>query len=307
MAFLTKQYGLSYTGAVLLLILIDNRSSLKRWGKETLRFIVGFSLALMLFIMVFRFGYGEYYDFFSGGRLSLYGEKNINFMLLGMIKYLKIAPFLLLLLIPSVSIKLIKKKPHFIAYLVLILLFSFQLYFNQYDHYYILVVPGLIFLGIIFFDVYYSKNKIVVLGAIIMGLLINELFIGNSTKTLILSKHSTLKNDIELAEKINTIIPERSKVYLFSNVELYYLCHFSPAFPEKYGFSYSNALDSNDLLDILSSAEFLLIKTNQLRHPYPLIDKIVIPEELINLKDYKLIHQFNIYLIFHNSSYNNPS
>jgi len=124
-------------------------------------------------------------------------------------------------------------------------------------HYYILMLPAILIIGVILFDVYTPKNRILILGIILLSLFLNEFFIGGRSKSLLFSTHSGLKADIELAEEINEIIPAGSGVYVFSNVKLYYLCHFNPANPKKFGFSYNNALTSHDFIESLSSAENL--------------------------------------------------
>ena len=300
LAFLTKQYGLGYTALLYILILIDNRASLKKVLIKSSVFSLGFVLALLCFIFLFRIVYGVYYDFFAGGRLSVYGEKNIPDMLLALGKYIYIGIYLLALFIPMIFIRLLKVRTHFLAYLVLIILFSVQLYFNTYAHYFILMLPAILIIGVMLFDVYASKNRILVLCIVLLSLSLNEYFIGGHTKNLIFSTHSMLKADIELAKKINEIIPKGSGVYLFSNVKFYYLCHFNPAIPEKYGFSYNNALTSQDLAEILSCAEFLIIHSNQTESSYPLIDRTVNVGALVKSNGFKIAYEVEQYLIFKN-------
>ena len=131
LAFLCKQYGLGYAALLYILILIDNRVSFKKVFIKGSIFSLGFILALLCFIFLFRIVYGVHYDFFAGGRLSIYGEKNIPDMLFAFRKYIYIGIYLLALFIPMVFIRLVKTRTHFLAYLILIILFYVQLYFNN--------------------------------------------------------------------------------------------------------------------------------------------------------------------------------
>ncbi|MDT8394530.1 MAG: hypothetical protein RQ761_11855 [Bacteroidales bacterium] len=302
MAFMSKQYGLAYAGIIFLMILIDGHASFKKWFGRGLLFAAGMLGGLLLFMLLFQLAYGVPYDFFAGGRLGLYGEKDGMVMLQGMLKYLAIAPYLMLLLIPPVSKKLFKTQPHVMAYLFLLLLFSVQLYFQQYAHYYILLLPGLLLTGVVMAALYMEKKKGWVLLMLLASLLMNEFSISPRTRSLLLSKRSGLKADIELAQKINTIIPAGARVYLFNNVKLYYLCHFSPAVPEKYGFAFNNALSYDDLVDILNHAEYVLVEDTWLYLDYPILDRHIIITEESAMQSYEYWRQVEGYNIFRHSS-----
>lgn len=298
LAFLTKQYGLGYTALLYMLIFIDNRASFKKVLLKGSIFSLGLILALLTFIFLFRIVYGVHYDFFVGGRLSVYGEKNIPDMLLALSKYVTIGIYLLALFIPMVFIRLLKIRTHFLAYLVLIFLFSVQLYFNTYAHYYILMLPAIIIIGVILFDVYAPKNRILVLSIILLSLFMNEFFVGSRTRSFLFSTHSSLKTDIELAKEINEIIPEGSGVYVFCNMKLYYLCHFNPANPKKYGFSYSNALTFLDFTESLSAAKFVIVHKDDLTKNHFLIDRTININDAINEAGLQKSQETDTYLIY---------
>lgn len=273
LAFLVKQYGLAYAGIISVLVIIDEKESWKILLVKNTMFITGLLGGLLVFIFLFRIGYGEYYDFFAGGRLSLYGEKDPQELMAGLFKYIQIAPFLIFLLLPGIFRNLLNLKTHFIPFFLLIILFSVQLFFQQYDHYYILMLPGLILIGVMVFELIYNHNKNALILIIFISLFINEAFIGARTKSMILSNHTTLGKEINIAQNINTVIPAGAKVYLFTDVKLYYLCHFNPVIPERYGYAYVNALNKKDVEDILSKAEYVLISDQQENQKYQLIDK----------------------------------
>ncbi len=298
LAFLTKQYGLAYAGVIYIMILIDERSSIKSLLRKSIVFSAGIVGGLLLFIVFFRLGYGVYYDFFAGGRLTLYGEKNAYVLLRSFIKYIEIAPYLLLIMIPVVFKKILSTKTHFLAFLFLVLLFSVQLYFQQYDHYYILMLPGLILVGLMMFDLYFPRFRIALMFVLLFSLFINELFVGPRTKGLILSKQSSLSSEIAVAHEINNTLPEGTPVYLFGEVKYYYLCHFNSVVPEKYGFAFNNALYYSDFVEIIEKAEVLLIRADRIDMEYPLLDKKIRIGEEQGFKMYKKVQQIGQYLVF---------
>lgn len=288
LAFLTKQYGLAYAGTIYVLILIRERSSYRLWLVKSVLFTSGLLIGLFLFITFFRIGYGVYYDFFVGGRLGMYGERDISTMILGLSKIIIIGPYLLLLLIPTFFRKRLKQNPDFLAFIVMILLFSAQLFFNQYNHYYITIIPAIIILGVFMFETTSYKNKIWIYTLLALSLLMAEYYIGPRTPNMVFSRQSTLAFQTQSAKNINTIVPEKSKVYLITNVQFYYLCHFEPALPDKYGFSYNNALKLQDLEEILFNADFLIISNKKTNGLHRLIDTAVSVRE--SIIDQRFIH-----------------
>jgi hypothetical protein len=303
LSFLTKQYGLAYAGIIYVMILIDERSSLKALLKRGLVFSAGIIGGLLLFMVLFRLGYGVNYDFFAGGRLTFYGEKDTNAMLNSLTNYIKIAPYLIFLLVPAIFKKLFSKRIHFLAYLILALLFSLQLYFQQYDHYFILMIPGLILIGLMLFDLYYARYKLVLILSLLVSLFINEAFVGPKTSKLILSKRSSLPAEIALAREINRVLPEGSYVYLFGEVKFYYLCHFNAVIPEKYGYAYNNALYYSDFAEILDRAENLLIRKDHMEMEYPLLDKYIRISEEPGFRKFIKVDQVDQYLVFKRQTY----
>ena len=298
LAFLTKQYGLAYAGAIYVIILIDERSSFKVWFKKSAIFTAGIAIGLIFFIVLFRIGYGVYYDFFAGGRLNVYGEKDLLAMLWGLFRYIEIAPYLLLLLIPAILIKLLKLKPHLFAYITLLFLFSIQLYFQQYDHYYMLMLPALIMVGALLFETSSDKKKILVLAFLIFSLFINEFFVGPRSKSLIFSKQKSLNSEIRIAQEIQKVIPEESNVYLFSSVKLYYLCHLKPAIPKKYGFAWNHTTTLSNLNEILQAADYVIVDKGKLHNIYPLIDADVFINDVISDNNLHLFSKTDAFLLF---------
>ena len=137
------------------------------------------------------------------------------------------------------------------------------------------MLPAIIIIGVMLFDVYVPKNRILVLGIVLLSLFLNEFFVGGRSRSFLFLTHSSLKADIELAKEINKVIPEESGVYVFCNMKLYYLCHFNPANPKKYGFAYSNALTFQDFIESLSSAEFTIVHKDDLIKNHFLIDRTI--------------------------------
>lgn len=302
LAFLTKQYGLAYAAAIYLLIFTDHRKSLYVWFRKSIVFTSGLVLGLVFFVLLFKMAYGVYYDFLAGGRLGLYGKKDLQGMLNGLIEYMKIAPWILLLFIPPFFKRVFKASLHVMAYILLVILFSVQLYFQQYEHYYILMLPALmvIFAMLAMQIIRYQQSRIILIVVLLLSLCVNEFFISPRTKSLLFSTKTTLSEEIRQAEKINEVVPGGSKVYLFANVKFYYLCHFNPALPDKYGFAYNNALYAGEMREIISASEFIMLYSEMIHSQYPLIDSAVVLRDLPDYKNYKLIENVGSISIFQN-------
>ena len=168
-----------------------------------------------------------WYDFLYDGRLALYGEKDLLLMLKAIGKYFLLGPFLILLLIPGIFRRVLWGKYHLFAWLIFLGLLSYQFYLNQYEHYYMLVLPPILIMGGMILGEYLPIRPMLAIFIILLSLFINEYFVGRRTKNMILSSDETLSGELILAKEINEIIPPGSNVYIFGNVKYYYLCHLN--------------------------------------------------------------------------------
>jgi hypothetical protein len=270
-------------------------------ARKGLIFISGLVIVFLLYIFLFRLGYGVWYDFLYDGRLSLYGEKDLSLMFKALAKYILIGPFIVLLLIPAVFRKLSWRNNHLVAWILFLILISYQFYLNQYEHYYMLVLPPLVLLGGMMLDVFYPKKPLLVFLIILFSLLINEIYLGRSTKSMILSTDETLSKELSKADEINSVIQPNSSVYILGNVKYYYLCHLNSAVPEKFGYSYSNILTKNDLAESINAAMYVIVDKTILHREHLLIDGGVQIGEFIQKNKLQLYWETNSFLIYNNS------
>jgi hypothetical protein len=239
-----------------------------------------------------------WYDFLYDGRLSLYGEKDLSLMFMALAKYILIGPFIVLLLIPAVFRKLSWRKNHLLAWILFLILLSYQFYLNQYEHYYILVLPPLVLIGGMILDVFFPRKSLLVLLIVLIGLFVNEVYLGRSTKSMILSTDETLSKELVQADEINNVIQPNSSVYIFGNVKYYYLCHLNSAVPEKYGYSYSNILTKNDLSESINEASYVMVDKTWLDMDHKLVDGTVQIGEFIQKNNLQLYGETNSFLIY---------
>ncbi len=298
LSFLAKQYGLAFTALIFLMILIDNKTSVKRMIQKGLILLSGVLAALFMYIILFRLGYGVWYDFLYDGRLALYGEKDLLLMLKAIGKYFLLGPFLILLLIPGIFRRVLWGKYHLFAWLIFLGLLSYQFYLNQYEHYYMLVLPPILIMGGMILGEYLPIRPMLAIFIILLSLFINEYFVGRRTKNMILSSDETLSGELILAKEINEIIPPGSNVYIFGNVKYYYLCHLNSAIPEKYGYSYSNILTVNDLVESIYAAEYVVVDMARLFFNHQLIDDTVQIGDFIRENNLQLYRKTDNFLVY---------
>jgi hypothetical protein len=298
LAFLTKQFGLAYAAFIAVIILIDNRSSLKIMINRGWIFLLGMLAAFFTFVILFRVGYGVWYDFFYDGRLAFYGEKDILMTLKALGRYFIIAPYLLLLMVPHFFHKIFRANRHLLAWIALILLFSYQFYLNQYDHYYMLVLPPLVMLAGFILNELISWKPFFAVMIILCSLLINEYFIGRNTKSMIFSTDESLSQEMIIAKQLNEVVPHNSNVYLFSNVIYYYLSHLNPAVPEKFGYAYNNILTLDDLEESIAHAEYVVVDKDRQFTDHALINGTVRINDFIKLNELKLYRETDKFLIY---------
>ena len=148
------------------------------------------------------------------------------------------------------------------------------------------------------YDLNFHNSRIIICGIIILTLFLNEAYIGIPTKDLILSKHSSLKNEKVLAAEINEVIPKESSVYIFTDVRLYYLCHFNPAIPKKFGFAWNHTLTLADLKEILGVAPYVIVNKIWLNKDYPIMDNTLIISPLLDEFGFILISEVEPSLLY---------
>jgi hypothetical protein len=302
LSFLSKQFGLAYIALIFLMILVDNRSSARVLFKNVLIFTLGVISVFILYMIFFRLIYGVWYDFLYDGRLALYGEKDFSLTIKAVAKYLLIGPLLLLLTIPAIFRNILWSKNHLLAWLIFLVLTSYQFYLNQYEHYYILELPVIVLLGGMILKEIDLKSPLLVIGLILLSLVINELFLGRSTKNMILSTDETLSGEMVIAEEINSIIQPNTNVYIFGNVKYYYLCHLNSAIPEKYGYAYSNILTISNLAESINQAEYVIVDKVRLNKDQVLVDGKVQIDNFIKKNNLLLYRETNNFLIYSSPS-----
>ncbi len=115
---------------------------------------------------------------------------------------------------------------------------------------------------------------------------------------MILSSDETLSGELIKAKEINEVIPQNTQVYIFGNVKYYYLCHLNSAIPEKYGYSYSNILTKNDLVESIYAAEYVVVDMARLFFNHQLIDDTVQIGDFIRENNLQLYRKTDNFLVY---------
>lgn len=147
LSFLTKQYGLVFAASAGILLLFSEKCWRDRIVKCTVLF-AGFFIPIAVSIALFAmagFSFNELVDALNG---SGYGVRNYSSMIDGVVRLLKLFPFLLLA--PVLFFKQNEENLGLtITCLIGLMLSMFQFFFNNFGHYYIIVLPFVIVLAVL--------------------------------------------------------------------------------------------------------------------------------------------------------------
>ena len=292
LAFLTKQYGLVFAASAGTL-LIFSKTEKKQKIINCLILFIGFlfpiALTLVLFVLSGLSPKALIMSLSGNG----YGSQTINYLFNGVIRALKLFPFLLLT--PLLFYKKNNNRALTIACLIGLILSLLQFYFNDFSHYYIILLPFVTILSVLLWK-RIPHNGIVFY--IFFGVIFTSCAIilqtdYKQTKTMI--KHNLRSEQLISCD----ILKQTAKKYRLNNclcymktMPLYALYPIEPPALKKYAFSFGQDTDIS-MTERLNDAESLVISQSDWKSLKFLVFKTIVERE------FKLVlktNNINIYI-----------
>ncbi len=263
LAFLTKQYSLAILLPLLFAVVTSGRIHSKNYVKNIvsrgLILFTGYLIPIIICVCWFSF-YAEYpferliEQWIYSTEGMEYGErlwyKSIYSLMVFTILY---APFLMILPILYVHTHIPRRGHILLLYFVSCAL---PLYFQQFPHYFQLIIPFAIILGIFLFDQSYSipsmKNSVIILCSIS---LILSTYRGVRTGWKIMQAPLARERQKEIAREINVIIPPNSLAYIAhpDYQMMNYLCRFQSPDLQNIGYHHPYTILRHQLTSILKN------------------------------------------------------
>jgi 4-amino-4-deoxy-L-arabinose transferase-like glycosyltransferase len=247
LSILSKQYAVVIIPAIAILLIRDSTNLLHKHKSVVLRtlfFFAGFSVS---FLITLWFLGVNFMDIMSQLCVTEYGNSGIYemFKSLFSLRNMWFIPLTLL------SIYIVFREFQFNRFIILLLfILSFSpLYVRGYFHYYQLILPyGMILLLVVIEHYYFQELRPKIKGletaavlflwitvAIALSFSLQETIyysLNNEMKEIIYEKvhvkKETMQEDMELAERINKILPPGSLVLVINKPQFSYLCNFKP-------------------------------------------------------------------------------
>lgn len=242
LSFLSKQYGLLFAGVIGVMMLMSDEVWKKRlWN--CLSAMLGFCMVMALFFLLF---------FISGLRPDVlvdalsgsgYGGQSVNLYFDGLLRSVRLFPFLLFL--PCLFFRQNKINMAIVIGCVAgLLMTTLQFYYNDFSHYFIYLLPFVLILNALMWKRMSCKNVSRVLFMLYFGLLFAAVALPmqgvyKNSKTLV--KHDYRKPQTETANQLRQIAKTyscKSALCYWNTIQYYALCPLQPAAMEKYGFSF---------------------------------------------------------------------
>jgi 4-amino-4-deoxy-L-arabinose transferase-like glycosyltransferase len=258
MCFLSKQYGLSVSAAIVLSILLVNKLQLTEKLKMLLFFSLGFLVPLTLFYVYFIILHGisvsEMIEKLSG---QGYGYKSPLLYIIKLVKFLWLgAPYIFLL--PLMFFYKTEKKEIFFSIVIFLIFMSMPFYFKVFKHYFILLIPFCTIAGFYLINSSLSicKNK---QHLNIFHLILTLTFLGFFTSTYFSIKNNfkyidlvNRDNQLQLLGQINNWVPKKSEVLLVADQAIYFINDLKVPDINKVGYIFLKHSDNSDEFEELA-------------------------------------------------------
>lgn len=262
-AFLCKQYSLVIVPPMIYwMYKLGGFRFVWRLG---LFFLTGFSLPVMIFLGHYALTYEIYPTeimriwFSSGG----YGARSLLQMSLSLLLFITISlPILLISPLtfssqkPTIGLKAGSEKV-FLVWLCVSM--ALPLFFQQYDHYMLLLIPFGVLLGAYILK-YVGKYQKLIQIALVINLLIFGGRMFRSAYRVIAQSNDLRAEQFDQAEALMKEVPKGSQVLLLSyyHQRLNYLCHYKPVLPQTLGYGFPENLEDKQLEDAFRAAEIII-------------------------------------------------
>lgn len=261
-ALLTKQYGLVFVGCIGVYLLCS-KALWKEIVGQCVLLALGFCAVVVVFCGAFWISGvspAMLLASLSGGG---YGAQSFYGYKLGVVKAVRMFPFLLLL--PCMLIKMKQEDWSSLALGVTgVVLSSFQLYFNVFPHYYLYMLPFVFLLSARIFVNLRTGIESKVPLFLFWGMLFTSsaLLLQNVwTTTKYYQKVDERKTATDNAKQINEVIKKHeveTTLCYWGTIEYYGLCSLTPPLLKKYGFQFGNETEEIMCERLLESDSFVV-------------------------------------------------
>lgn len=265
LAFLSKQYGLLFAGCIGAYLLFSKEN----WKGRLCRCIYAFSgflLVIVIFILSFKFSGCEPRVLLKALSGSSYGNQSIDLYVDGVIKSIKLFPFLLFT--PYIFFKKDANDNRIIiTCLTGLVLATFQFYFNVFAHYYIYMIPLAIIIGVVIWQQLKRVKKSHLIILLFYGILFTSFALPmqsvyKSTKSLV--KHNQREFQDQTTHQLRQIIKDykiESGLCYWHTIPYYATCALSPSAIKEYGFSFGSD-NEETFTERLKDADCFIINQN---------------------------------------------
>lgn len=266
LAFLSKQYGLLFAGAVgAILLFADVR--LSRKIVTCLMAFVGFVAVLALFSLFFMgkgMAFGELARAIDG---TGYGVRAESMYLKGVKKIFRFFPFILFL--PCLFMDRGNgNKGMTVACLAALLLASFQFWYVVFLHYYLFMIPLVLVLNAQVYVEMDKQQKSRVLFLVYFGLLFTTASISMreiSDDFRMKASNNLRESQLETASQLRRIVALyqiQTSLCYWQTIQYYALCPLNPPLLQKYGFSFGDFENEETLYERLREADCFVVNEN---------------------------------------------
>ena len=265
LSFLTKQYGLVFAAAAGILLLFYEKCWRDRIAKCVV-LVAGFFIPIAVSIVLFAMAglsFKELVDALNG---SGYGVRSYSSMIDGVVRLLKLFPFLLL-----TPVLFFKRKEETlgltIACLIGLVLSMFQFFFNNFGHYYIIVLPFVVVLAVLLWQ-NSTKRKTLFYVLICVFCTLGAVVLQEDYKCAkSMAKHNLRAKQLETSACLKQAI-ERYGLHnclcYMQTMPMYALCPIQPSAMKEYAFSFGWDTDET-MSERLADADCAVIGVKDLK------------------------------------------
>lgn len=265
-AFLSKQYGLLFSGFIGVFVLASD----VEWKKRILfcsQVFGGFFIVIILFVALYYFSGLEPKELVLSLSAGSYGDQSIKLYFEGVIKCCKL--FLFLLFLPFLFVgKSFKNKNIIWACLTGLILATVQFYFNVFPHYFLFLLPFVLILFIILLQMlkrqYFSRLSFLLFIAIAFTSFVIPLqTVYKDTKSLV--KHDLRASQEQTAERLRHVVQDygiMSALCYWNTIQYYGLCPLTPSAITEYGFKFGSDTEESLIKRLKDADCFIVNKVN---------------------------------------------
>lgn len=265
LSFLTKQYGLVFAASAGIMLLFSE----KCWRDKFYRcmfLVIGLFIPIAATIVLFAMAGLSFNELLNALCGSSYGTRSHIDIVNGVARLFKLFPFLLLT--PVLFIKRNKENQGLtIACLIGLVLSMFQFFFNNFSHYYIIVLPFIIVLAVLLWENAIKQKTLFYVLICVFGTLGAVVLQENYKCAKTMAKHNLRAKQLETSLYLKQAVERyglRNCLCYMQTMPTYALYPIQPPAMKEYAFSFGWDTDET-MLKRLSDADCAVISNQDLK------------------------------------------